>query len=328
MTSGKRSGRVGHIAQGGQVKLRQVHLQQQGEHGWHPGEAGDPLPLHQFQHRCGKGKRPFENQSAAKTKRHQHLIQTVVERKRERVEHDIRLDVSEIRNDRSRGKQDITVIAHHSLRFASRTGSVNETGQIRFGRLTVRRHLGKRLLDGRESHPVSIDTSLGLRALAASDDPFQRRHRTRRQIQPVRNIVASLRQQHRRPAIVQDVLELVLLCGGMDRYEDGTGLQGREHTDHEFDRVLQIDSDAVPATHAELPQGMGAAVGHDIQVSVGKADAIANQRGLVRKPSRALLKNILHQIMIHRTCYIMPGPGRNEHRSVVETVSAPLPNRC
>ena len=119
----------------------------------HAGQARHPLVLDKLQYLRGKRERSFEDQPRARAKRHDHLVQSVIEGERQDVQNDLVFAQLEIGGNRRARGQHVPVRQHHALGIAGRSRGIH---------------------DGRE---VDIDAAARRRCLAAGADCHVPAHR-------------------------------------------------------------------------------------------------------------------------------------------------------
>ena len=117
-----------------------LHLQEDREHRRHAREDRHALALHRLEHRRrGRRSRPRGPRVRPDARRHQHLVEPVVEGERQGVEDHVVLAQAEVRGDaRGRGEH-VGVGEHHALGLAGAARGVDDRGEILIDARAARR---------------------------------------------------------------------------------------------------------------------------------------------------------------------------------------------
>ena len=244
------------------------------EDGRHAGEARDALLRDAVQDLGGVGERALEDEARAHPERHDHLIEAVVERERQKTEDHVVLDVLEVRRDRRRRGEHVAVREHHALRVAGAARGVDDRGEVDVdapprGRLGAL--LGDRLDD---------DRSEVLVAFGGGAEHLRE---------------ARIGDERGRAAVLQEIGELVSLRLRVHDDRDRVRLQRRPERDDRLGAVVVEDDDAIAARDAALDEHVRERVGALIDVGVREALAAAHERDFVRQATRRILQVIVKE---------------------------------
>ncbi len=240
------------------------------------GTSGKPVTrssLHPVQDRLREGEGLFQHQRRAELRRHQHLIEAVVERDRQHVQDDVVGRVLEIGGDRGRRGDDVLMRHHHALRESRSSPRCRSASRGR-GRCRAR---GSASL-GAAQAPRTTRSRCG----TSPSPPVATivEHEARTGLGSASAATASsfvLREERSRAAIVDDEGELVRLGRGIDRAEHGAGLEHGEDRDHRFPAIVHEDDDAIAALRRR-PAADAAASRSDSCVELGKVTAAVRRR--------------------------------------------------
>ncbi len=237
-----------------------------------PGKAGDALVDHRLQHLGRERERPLEHQPGAHARRHDQLIEPVVERQRQHAEDDVVFLHPQVGADRRRRRQHVAVREHHALRVAGRARGVDDRGEIDVEAAARRR----RVALGRQ-----------IRILRPDDRAFQVRRAGRRRLPDGAQVLVG--DEERRPAVLEVVLELVGLGQRVDDRHHRAGLEHGPERDHGVHRVVAVDDDPVAALDAALDQDVRQVVGAPIDGAERQAILGPDEPDLVAQHARGVL---------------------------------------
>ena len=118
------------------------------------------------------------------------------------------------------------------------------------------------------------------------------------------SILSRIRDKRHRSAVIQDVGELIWFGRGIHDKKDRASLQDRKDRQNRFDRIVQIDGDAVAARDAVFNQGMRQLVGLLFDFLISQPALLTNQGGFVRTPLSAQFKKLfdLHLFSPQEAC--------------------------
>ena len=281
--------RVRDVAQARKVLRFQVELQQDRGDRRHDRKPGDVLAAQRLHQRVRIADRLLEHERAADLERHQDLIEAVVERQGQHVQHDVVRRVLQVRRDRRRRRDDVQVRQHHALGPAGRTRGVDQRRQIDVDALPSRR-LGHRGGYGVERHGVLAGR--GLVGTAADKDAGQMRG-VRPQVWQ-RLQLPGVGDEARGAAVVQDVRELLRLDARIDDQEHAAGLERGKDRHHGVGGVVQIHGDTIGSAHAGVDHRVRERVRPLVDLSIGPALAVAHQRDFVGEAARAALEEFFY----------------------------------
>ncbi len=288
MRFGKRCGGVGHGAQGTQVEgLQRAEVQDHRKRRRHAREHGDALARHRLENADRESERTVQHHARADPRRHEHLVEPVVEGNRQHVENDVVFSQLQIRADGSCRRHHVQVAQHDALRVPGRAGGVDDAGEIL---IDGRRKRERRALVVCDGFVEGNDVSPRDRGISAFD--HDESGDAGRRIEPGRCNVfqRAVRDECASTRVVEQVGELVRLGLRVDRHEHGAGFERGEDADDGLGAVVQEDGDPVATPDGASLQRRREPRGACIDIPPGQALGIAHERDLRRSLTRVRLQ--------------------------------------
>ena len=226
----------------------------------HAGEDRDLLVDDRLHHPARERHAALEHDRRAHAHGHDQVVEPVGVREREDAQDAVLAAQAEVLDDRVGHEAHVPVQERDALGQAGRARRVDDRRQVDVHRLRI----GTRHVDGR------LDQLLERRrvpdAAADADDVQQLRRAQGGVLDEVG--VARVAHGHLRSRVLEEVGELLLLGGRVQRRERRAGTHGAVDRDRRLHAVGEHDGDAITAPHAELPQAGREPVDRTVELGV------------------------------------------------------------
>jgi hypothetical protein len=177
--------------------------------------------------------------------------------------------------------EDVGLTPHHALGHARRAARVDDVEVVVRTLLEVATAIVVRREVAEPAALDALDRRRGTARVPRLGPDHRRDGRLLRQRATHLASKVRLRKQHRQVAVVHQVLQLLrhIPVVHIDRHRPQ--LEGREHRNHVFLTIVEVEAEVLASLEAAVSQRMGEPVGTRVELGKGEARAAAHQRSPV-----------------------------------------------